>query len=51
MSLGVIQAGFQVLAGFDNSPAATITYATNLCSYPVQFHYAEDGDKERHKGS
>lgn len=32
-SLGFIQAGFEVIAGVENSVEAAITYATNLCRY------------------
>jgi DNA (cytosine-5)-methyltransferase 1 len=48
-SLGVMQAGFRVLAGLDNDPAATITYLCNLGSHPVQIHYAAPEDEERLK--
>ncbi len=47
MTLGLIRAGWQVLAGLDNDPAAFSTYIRNLCSYPVEIHYAEPEDKER----
>lgn len=44
-SLGFMQAGFHVVAGVDNDPAATVTYMYNLGAYPCQFHFAtpEDG--------
>lgn len=47
MSLGIIQAGFEVVAAFDNDPHATITYLINLGAYPMQFHFATPEDGER----
>lgn len=47
MSLGFIEAGFEVLAGLDNDPAAAVTYLYNLGSYPVNIHFVEPEDKER----
>lgn len=44
-SLGFMQAGFQVLAGVDNDPAAAWTYMHNLGSYPCQFHFVDDSDR------
>lgn len=46
-SLGMMQAGFHVVAAVDNDPAATITYMHNLGAYPAQFYFIEDGDGER----
>lgn len=46
-SLGMIQAGFEVVAACDNDPYATITYLYNLGSYPVEIHYIEPEDRER----
>lgn len=46
-SLGMMQAGWQVLAGLDWEPEAMMTYLLNLGSYPVDIHYIEPSDKER----
>jgi len=46
-SLGVMQAGFEVLAGADWDEWAAITYTYNLGSYPMEFHFIEDGDRDR----
>lgn len=46
-SLGVIQAGFQVVAACDNDPDATLTYLANLGAYPVDIHYSEPADYDR----
>jgi DNA (cytosine-5)-methyltransferase 1 len=46
-SLGFIQAGFEVVAACDNDEAATITYAVNLGTWPMEFHWLGEGDKER----
>lgn len=46
-SLGFMTAGFEVLAGVDNDPAAAIAYLTNLGSYPVNIHFVTDDDRER----
>jgi DNA (cytosine-5)-methyltransferase 1 len=45
-SLGTIQAGFEVIAAFDSSPEAAVTYTVNLGNYPMQFHFATPKDKE-----
>lgn len=47
MSLGTIQAGFEVVAAFDSSPEAALTYTVNLGNYPMQFHFATPEDGER----
>jgi DNA (cytosine-5)-methyltransferase 1 len=46
-SLGVMQAGFQVVASLDNDPAAMHTYLHNLGSYPVNIHFASEADQQR----
>jgi DNA (cytosine-5)-methyltransferase 1 len=46
MSLGIIQGGFEVLAGIEWEPAAAVTYMMNLCNYPCQIHFV-DKDAER----
>jgi len=47
-SLGMIRAGFHVLAGMDNDATAAITYTYNLGAYPgFQFHFASDEDAAR----
>lgn len=45
-SLGFIQAGFQVVAGFEISPEAAHTYMANLGSYPINIHYTSDKYRE-----
>ncbi|MCK5127956.1 MAG: DNA cytosine methyltransferase [candidate division Zixibacteria bacterium] len=45
MSLGYIQAGFEVIAGLDNNFHATLTYLTNLGNYPMEIHFIEPDDK------
>lgn len=48
MSLGFIQAGFDVIAGMDNDPLAAITYLTNLGRYPMDgVWYAHPEDELR----
>lgn len=47
MSLGYIQAGFEVVAGLDNSCDATITYLVNLGNYPMKIHFIESDDESR----
>jgi DNA (cytosine-5)-methyltransferase 1 len=46
-SLGMIQAGFEVLAGLDNDPVSMLTYLCNLGSYPVQIHFISPEDEVR----
>lgn len=45
-SLGTIQAGFEVVAAFDASPEAAVTYTFNLGNYPMQFHFATQKDED-----
>lgn len=47
MSLGYIQAGFEVVAGLDNDCYAAMTYMTNLGNYPMKVHFIEPEDRER----
>lgn len=47
MSLGFIQAGFEVIAGVDNWPVAAMTYMTNLGTFPCKFHFDTERDKSR----
>ncbi len=47
MSLGYIQAGFEVVAGLDNNFHATLTYLTNLGNYPMKIHFIEPDDESR----
>lgn len=47
ISLGFIQAGWEVLAGLDNDPACAVTYMHNLGSYPCRFHFATPEDEEK----
>jgi DNA (cytosine-5)-methyltransferase 1 len=46
-SLGIIQAGFDVVAAVDNSPQATLTYMYNLGAYPCKMHFVEKEDATR----
>lgn len=46
MSLGVMQAGFQVVAAADADPWATLTYLANLGAYPVDLHFVSPADAE-----
>lgn len=46
-SLGMMQAGWQVLAGLDFDADAMLTYLVNLGSYPVDIHYIESEGRER----
>ena len=47
MSLGLIQAGFEVVAAVDNSVECAITYMVNLGAYPCKFHFLGPGDEQR----
>lgn len=46
-SLGLLQAGFEILAGLDNEPISMMTYLNNLGSYPVDIRFATPEDKDR----
>ncbi|MFA7454882.1 MAG: DNA cytosine methyltransferase [Desulfobulbaceae bacterium] len=46
-SLGMIDAGFQVIAALEWDADAAITYLINLGSYPLQMHFASPEDQER----
>jgi len=47
MSIGLIRAGFDVVAGIDNDPNAMLTYLHNLGAYPVNIVFVEPEDRER----
>lgn len=47
MSLGIIQAGFEVVAAVDWDVAAMQTYTVNLGSYPLNMHFITPEDRER----
>jgi|SRR5690554_3552797 len=47
MSLGMMKAGFEVVAAVDWEPHAIMTYMTNLGSYPCQMHFIDPHDQER----
>jgi len=47
MSLGFILAGFEVVAAVDNQTDATITYTVNLGTYPCEFHFLDEGGKDK----
>lgn len=46
-SLGIMQAGFEVVAGIDWDVEASITYMVNLGAFPMSIHFVEPSDKER----
>ena len=46
-SLGMMKAGFEVVAAVDWDPLAVITYMMNLGNYPCQMHFIEPDDQER----
>lgn len=45
-SLGVMQAGFQILAAVDNAVDCAITYTMNLGAHPMRFIFVEDSDRK-----
>jgi DNA (cytosine-5)-methyltransferase 1 len=47
MSLGFIEAGWRVVAGLDNDPAAAVTYLMNLGTWPMTLLFATDADRDR----
>ncbi len=44
-SLGIIHAGFEVVAAVDNDPMAALTYLMNLGAYPLDLHFVTDDDR------
>lgn len=44
-SLGMIQAGFQVVAAADKDSTAAMSYLANLGAYPLDIHFIEDVDE------
>lgn len=46
-SLGLKQAGINVVAALEWDPSAMLTYAHNLCSYPLNIHFITDEDGDR----
>lgn len=46
-SLGMKQAGFEVVAALDFDIHSMVTYLINLGAYPVQLYFAEPEDEER----
>lgn len=46
-SLGMMQAGWRVIAGLDSDPMACLTYLTNLGDYPCEFVFADEQDRQR----
>ena len=47
ISLGFIQAGFEVIAGLDFDYYCMMTYLVNLGSYPCKIHYIDPADEEK----
>jgi len=45
-SLGLIQAGFEVIGAMDNDPAAAHTYMLNLGAFPIKIHYTSEKYEE-----
>ena len=47
-SIGMIKAGFEVVAAVEHNCDAALTYATNLCRYgEFTMHFATDDDRKR----
>jgi DNA (cytosine-5)-methyltransferase 1 len=46
-TLGMIQGGFEVLAGVDNDPWSMLTYLYNLGASPCEIHYVTADDEDR----
>jgi DNA (cytosine-5)-methyltransferase 1 len=47
-SLGIMQAGFEIVAALDNDASAAVTYMTNLCRYgEFGVHFVSPEDKQR----
>ena len=46
-SVGIIEAGFEVVAACDYDCSATTTYLVNLGAYPMQFYWIEPEDEQR----
>lgn len=47
MSLGFIQAGWEVVAGVDSDPDCMLTYLYNLGAEPCEIHYVTPEDRAR----
>jgi DNA (cytosine-5)-methyltransferase 1 len=47
MSLGLMQAGYEVLAAADWSEMAAMTYVHNLGTYPMHFEFIEKSDEQK----
>ena len=41
MSLGFIQAGYEVVCAVDNDPMAVVTYLANLGQWPIPIHFTD----------
>jgi DNA (cytosine-5)-methyltransferase 1 len=46
-SLGIIEAGFEVLCGVDWAEDAAVSYMMNLGTYPIDLRCVEESDRER----
>lgn len=49
-SAGIIQAGFDVLAGVEWDCCAAETYMVNLGAYPIDLRFVEESDRKRFEG-
>jgi len=46
-SLGLMQAGFRIVAAVENDATAALTYTLNLGCYPLKFHFPTPADEAR----
>lgn len=46
-SLGIIEAGFEVLCGVDWAEDASVTYMANLGTYPIDCRFVTEDDRRR----
>jgi DNA (cytosine-5)-methyltransferase 1 len=45
-SVGMIEAGFRVVAAVDQNPSAALTYLANLGAYPLEMHFITGSDRK-----
>lgn len=46
-SLGIIESGFDVLAGVDWAEDASVSYMMNLGAYPIDLRFVDNSDRDR----